>query len=159
MLPQLVIAVLSPLVGRAAERRGRRLVLMVGFAAEPVRGLLFGVVHVPALLVLVQGLDGIGAAVMGVMLPLIAADIAHDRGHFNLAMGAFGMAVGIGAAASTTLAGAIDTAFGARAAFVALAFAGVVATALVWLIMPESGPRTPGAEPAVANGARLVRSS
>ena len=158
VLPQLVVAVLSPLVGRAAERRGRRLVLMVGFAAEPVRGLLFGIVHVPALLVLVQGLDGIGAAVLGVLLPLIAADIAHDRGHFNLAMGALGMAAGIGAAASTMLAGAIDTVFGARAAFLALALAGVAATVLVWLIMPESGPGTPGAKPAVARGVRLVRS-
>lgn len=158
VLPQLVMAVLSPLVGRAAERRGRRLVLMVGFAAEPVRGFLFGIVHMPALLVLVQGLDGIGAAVVGVLLPLIAADIAHDRGHFNLTMGALGMAAGVGAAASTTLAGAIDTVFGVRAAFLALAFAGVIATALVWLIMPESGSGTPGAAPAVANGARLVRS-
>jgi MFS family permease len=145
ILPQGVVAALSPLVGRAAERRGRRVVLMAGFAAEPVRGLLFAVVHAPAPLVLVQGLDGIGAAVVGVLLPLIAADIAHERGHFNLAMGAIGVAAGAGASASTTLAGAMDSLFGVRAAFFALAAAGFAATLLVWLIMPESGPGAPGA--------------
>jgi MFS family permease len=144
VLPQGVVALLSPLVGRAAERRGRRVVLMAGFAAEPVRGLLFALIHAPGPLVLVQGLDGIGAAVVGVLLPLIAADIAHERGHFNLAMGAIGVASGAGASASTTLAGAMDSFFGARAAFFALAAAGLAATLLVWLIMPESGPGSPG---------------
>ncbi|HUA76249.1 MAG TPA: MFS transporter, partial [Acetobacteraceae bacterium] len=116
VLPQAVAALFSPLVGRMAERYGRRLVLIAGFAAEPLRGLLFAFVHPAGPLVLIQGLDGIGAAVIGVLLPLIAADIAHDRGHFNLAMGAVGVASGIGASASTTLAGAVDTFFGGRAA-------------------------------------------
>ncbi len=158
VLPQLVMAVLSPLVGREAERRGRRLVLMVGFAAEPLRGFLFGFVHMPALLVLVQGLDGIGAAAVGVLLPLIAADIARDRGHFNLTMGAIGVASGIGASASTTLAGAIDSFVGGRAAFFALALAGLLATVLVWLIMPESAPGTPGAAAATVPGAWPAKS-
>ncbi len=144
VLPQGVVAVLSPLVGQAAEQRGRRLVLIAGFAAEPLRGFLFAVVHGPVPLVLVQGLDGIGAAVVGVLLPLIAADIAHERGHFTLAMGAIGVAAGAGASASTTLAGWMDSVFGARAAFFALAGAGLAATLLVWLIMPESGPGSPG---------------
>ena len=142
VLPQMVMALLSPLVGREAERRGRRLILMAGFAAEPLRGFLFGVVHAPALLVLVQGLDGVSAAVVGVLLPLIAADIAHDRGHFNLTVGAIGVAGGAGTVASTTLAGAIDSFVGARAAFFTLAVAGLLATLLVWLIIPESGPGT-----------------
>ncbi len=161
VLPQGVMALLSPLVGRAVERHGRRLVLAAGFAAEPVRGLLFGVIHGPAPLVLAQGLDGIGAAVVGVLLPLIAADIAHDRGHFNLTMGAIGVASGIGASASTTLAGAIDSFFGVRAAFFALAAAGLAATLLVWLILPESGPGSPGSSvvgSVPAMGARPVRS-
>jgi MFS family permease len=156
VLPQMVMALLSPLVGREAERRGRRVILMLGFAAEPLRGVLFGVLHAPALLVLAQGLDGISAGVVGVLLPLIAADIAHDRGHFNLTIGTIGVAGGAGTVASTTLAGAIDSFVGARAAFFTLAVAGLLATLLVWLIMPESGPGAPGATTAVPAGARLT---
>jgi MFS family permease len=142
VLPQIVVAALSPWVGRAAEQRGRRFVLLVGFAAEPVRGLLFALVNLPVPLVLIQGLDGIGAASVGVMLPLIAADISRERGHFNLAMGAIGVAVGAGAAASTMLAGTLDDVFGDRAALLGLALAGLVATCVVWFIMPESGSET-----------------
>ncbi|MGH7118063.1 MAG: MFS transporter [Acetobacteraceae bacterium] len=138
--PQLVTAALSPSVGWAAERYGRRLVLLAGFAALPVRGLLFAVVNGPFALMAIQGLDGIGAATVGVMLPLIAADIAAERGHFNLTMGAIGLAASGGAAVSTTLAGGVEQLLGNRAAFGALAFAGLIATLLVWLIMPESRP-------------------
>jgi len=143
VLPEIVMALLSPLVGRGAERHGRRLILMLGFAAEPLRGFLFGVVHGPALLVLAQGLNGVSAAVVGVLLPLIAADIAHDHGHFNLTVGAIGVAGGVGTVASTAVAGAIDSLVSERAAFFTLAFAGLFATLLVWLIMPESGRSTP----------------
>jgi MFS family permease len=139
VLPQLVVAALSPSVGRTAERRGRRFVLMLGFAFEPIRGLLFALVNLPIPLVLIQSLDGIGAAVVGVMLPLIAADIARERGHFNLTMGAIGVAVGGGAAASTALAGFVDDIFGTNMALLALAGVGSVATLVVWLVMPESG--------------------
>jgi MFS family permease len=141
VLPQIVVALLSPAVGRAAERRGRRFVLILGFAAEPVRGLLFAVVSWPAPLVVIQGMDGVGAAVIGVMLPLIAADISRDRGHFNLTMGVIGVAVGGGAACSTLLAGAIDDFSGVSAALLALAGIGCVATLVVYLFMPESGER------------------
>jgi MFS family permease len=141
VLPQIVVAILSPWVGRTAERRGRRVVLLIGFAAEPARGVLFALINMPVPLVLIQGLDGIGAAVIGVMLPLIAADISRERGHFNLTMGAIGMAVGAGAALSTTLAGSVDDMFGDRAALLALAGAGLLATFVVWLVMPESRPQ------------------
>lgn len=143
--PQLVTAALSPTVGWAADRYGRRFVLLAGFAALPVRGLLFAVVNGPFALMAIQGLDGIGAATVGVMLPLIAADIAAERGHFNLTMGAIGLAASGGAAVSTTLAGAVEELFGNRAAFGALALAGLIATLLVWLIMPESKPGGPDA--------------
>jgi MFS family permease len=141
VLPQIVVAILSPWVGRTAERRGRRVVLLIGFAAEPLRGVLFALINLPVPLVLIQGLDGIGAAVIGVMLPLIAADISRERGHFNLTMGAIGMAVGAGAALSTTLAGSVDDVFGDRAALLALAGVGLLATIVVWWVMPESGKK------------------
>ncbi|MGH7119000.1 MAG: MFS transporter [Acetobacteraceae bacterium] len=157
--PQLVVAAVAPAVGWAAERYGRRAVLLVGFAALPVRGLLFALVNGPVALMGIQGLDGIGAAVIGVLLPLIAADIAAERGHFNLTMGAIGLAAGGGAAVSTTLAGGVEQLLGNHAAFVALAAAGLIATVLVWLIMPESGPGATGAGATTPAGAEPISPS
>ena len=48
-----------------------------------------------------QLLDGITAAVLGVMVPLMIADITRGTGHFNLGQGIVGTAIGIGASIST----------------------------------------------------------
>jgi MFS family permease len=138
VVPQGVVALLSPLAGRTAERHGRRIVLIVGFGAEALRGALFGLVAAPVPVVLIQLLNGVSAAVLGVLLPLIAADIARERGHFNLIMGVIGLAVGLGASASTAMAGAIADSVGMQASFFALAGAGALATLLAWLLMPET---------------------
>src|SRR5262249_41564859 len=73
VVPQLVVALVSPWIGQHAELWGRRAVLLFGFAALPLRGLLFAVVHDPYVLVVVQLLDGVSAAVFGVMVPLVVA--------------------------------------------------------------------------------------
>ena len=152
--PQLVVAALSPWMGRLAEQRGRRLVLLLGLGALPVRGLLLAVVDHPFGLVAVQALDGIGAASLGVLVPLLAADLTRGTNRFNTCMGVFGLAAGIGATLSTTAAGALAAQFGAEVAFVALAGAGCAAVALAWAAMPE----TAGVEDGVAEGgAQVVR--
>jgi MFS family permease len=138
VVPQLVVALISPWVGRMAQRHGRRSMLLLGFAALPLRGLLLAVVSEPVGLVAVQMLDGISAAVMGVLLPLLAADLTRGNNHFNLCMALFGLAVGVGGTISTTLAGAISSWFGAGAAFGVLAGGGFLAFLLVLLAMPET---------------------
>ncbi len=81
---------------------GRRPLLLLGFGALPLRCLLFAYAPDPALVVVVQLLDGISAAALGVLITaLIVADITRDTGHFNLAQGVVGTAVGVGAAVST----------------------------------------------------------
>lgn len=134
--PQAVVAIISPWVGRAAQTR-RRFILLLGFAAEPVRALLFAFTSAPVPVVLIQALNGVSAAVVGVTLPLIAAGIARERGHFNLTMGAIGLAVGLGASVSNAAAGAVANAAGVPAAFLMLAAAGAVATLLVWWLLPD----------------------
>jgi MFS family permease len=92
------------------------------------------------MLVAVQALDGIGAAALGVLLPLIAADLTRGTNRFNLYMGVFGLATGVGATLSTAAAGAIAAWLGTGAAFVVLAGAGLLAVLLVLLAMPETRP-------------------
>jgi MFS family permease len=145
VVPQFVVALISPWVGRMAQLRGRRSMLLLGFAALPLRGLLLTVVSEPLGLAAVQMLDGISAAVLGVLLPLLAADLTKGNNRFNLCMALFGLAVGIGGTISTTLAGAISSWFGAGAAFGVLAGGGFLAFLLVLLAMPETREETEAA--------------
>jgi MFS family permease len=138
VLPQLVVAVVSPAIGRLAENKGRRVVLLLGFCTLPIRGCLFAVANDPILVVLVQVLDGLAAACLGVLVPLVTSDVAGRSGHFNLALGFIGLAIGIGATVSTSLAGSIADRWGQPTAFASLAVAGLAAMALAWGAMPET---------------------
>jgi MFS family permease len=71
-------------------------------------------------------------------VPLIVADISFGSGHFNLAQGIVGTAVGIGASLSTVLAGYVSDRFGSSVAFIGLAGVAAVGLAMIWLIMPET---------------------
>lgn len=144
VVPQFIVALISPWVGRRAQEWGRRPLLVLGFAALPIRGLLFAILPEPHLLATVQVLDGISAAALGVMGPLVLADITRGSGRFNLAQGVLGTAMGIGASISTTLAGYLTDHFGPEAAFLTLAGIAAAALALVWTMMPETRPAENG---------------
>ena len=138
--PQLVVAAVSPAVGRLAQSWGRRPLLLLGFAALPLRGALLAWTSDPYMIVAVQALDGISGAVMGVLIPLALADISRGTGRFNLAQGIVGSATGIGATLSTIGAGYLADRFGTTTAFAGLATMGVLALALVVAMMPETKP-------------------
>lgn len=138
VVPQLLVAASSPWIGRRAQIWGRRPLLLIGFAALPVRGILFASVTNPEFLVVVQLLDGVTAAVFSVMVPLVVADLTRGTGRFNLGQGIVGTFVGIGASLSATLAGYISDHFGSASAFLGLAAIALVGLALVWLLMPET---------------------
>ena len=140
IVPQLVVAWLSPWLGRAAERFGRRTVLLAGFATLPVRGALFAWVRNPYALVPVQVLEGAGGAVFGVMLPLVAADLTRGKNHYTLCLSLLGLAAGLGTAISTALAGWVADGYGKPAAFWVLAGAGLAAVVLAAVAMPETRP-------------------
>ena len=141
--PQIVVALLSPGVGRAAERWGRRPVLAAGMLALPLRGAALALIALsPAIpawqLMGVQLLDGVSGAAFGVLLPLIASDIAAQAGRFNLCMGVLGLAIGSAAAGSTFFGGRIADG-SISLAFGCLAGVGVLGVVLA-LLMPETRP-------------------
>ena len=140
LLPQLVLAAISPQVGRLAETVGRRPIMLVGFAALPIRALLLASTSNPWLIMASQLLDGVSGATFQVMLPLITADLTRGTGRFNLCMGFFGLAVGIGASLSTTLAGFVADR-SVPLSFLMLAGAGMACVLMVWLLFGDTSPR------------------
>ncbi len=146
VVPQIVVALLSPWVGRTAARLGRRRVLLLGWWALPLRGLMLAVLPGAWPLVAGQAVSGLSAAVFGVMMPLLAADLTLGTAHFNLCMGILGLAMYLGAAVSTSLSGGIADAAGMQMAFLVLAGIGAAGAMAVWLLMPETQPADEAAE-------------
>jgi MFS family permease len=147
VVPQLVVALTSPTVGRRAGTWGRKPLLVLGFAVVSIRALLLSTVSDPTLVVLVQALDGIAAACFGVLVPLVTWDIAGRSGHFNLSLGAVGLAIGIGGTLGPPLAGWIADELGTGAAYALLGTAGVVAILIAMVALPETRPTGTGNEP------------
>lgn len=149
VVPQVVVALMSPWVGRLAEKVGRKRLLLLGWGALPLRGLLLAILPGSWPLVMGQAISGVSAAVFGVMLPLLAADLTLGTSHFNLCMGILGLAMYLGAAVSTTMSGGIADAAGMEAAFMVLAAVGAVGFLAVWLAMPETRPNRQAINPEV----------
>jgi MFS family permease len=144
MLPQLVVAIISPRIGDYAHSRGRRILLIAALLALGVRGLLFAVVQNPIYLMPVQLLDGISAACFGVLMPLVTADLAGHSGRYSFALGFVGFAIGIGATVSTTVAGVLADHIGEPLTLVFLGATALAATAFAWFAMPETRPPAEG---------------
>ena len=140
VLPQLISAGISPWVGHSADRWGRRPMLLLGFAAVPLRGALLALSVDPVVIVLVQGLDGLSAAVFGVMMPLVIADITAGTRNFNTMVGVVGLSIAGGAALSTLVGGILADAYGHAAAFLVLSAGGLLSVLLLLLAMPETRP-------------------
>ena len=142
LLPQAIVAIISPWIGRTAQRSGRRPMLLLGWGLLPPQAVLYATLPGPYTLLICQGLNGISGAVFGVMMTLVAADLTRGTGRFNLTLGALGVAISIGASLSTLFAGVTVAAFGGKMAYFGLALVGLCGLLLLWIAMPETRPST-----------------
>ena len=138
---QMVVTLIASWSGRKAHQWGRKPLLLIGFAVLPVRGVLYTLTNAAIPLIAIQVLDGIGAAIFGVVSVLVIADLTRGTGRFNLTQGAVTTAVGIGAALSQSIAGSIVHAFGYRAGFLFLSGVALAALAILTFLMPETHER------------------
>jgi hypothetical protein len=141
---QLVTIPVALLVGAKADAWGHRRLLLAGFAALPLRGLLCAGVDHPAGLVATQVLDGVGGGAFDALLPLVLADVTRGTGRYNAARGVVGTVQGVGGSLSNAAAGLVVARAGYGAAFLALAAVGLAALLLVLAAMPETRPGAPG---------------
>jgi len=94
----------------------------------------------PTLVVLIQVLDGLSGASLGVLTALVIADVTNGTGRFNLAQGVVGTLSGIGASLSTSMSGLIVDRFGDVAGFLSVTTVGLIAFAILLVFMPETKP-------------------
>lgn len=105
---------------RAAKRRGYGLLFILALAALPLRGCVAGLWENPWNIIPVQMLDGVGAGLLGVATPGLAARLLRGSGHVNLGLG-FALTIqGVGAALSNTYGGLFAHHVSYSAAFLAL---------------------------------------
>ena len=140
VVPQALVALIAPWVGRQADRHGTRVVLALGFSAVPLRALLFSTISQAPAIVAIQILDGVSAATFGVVVPLVAAHLTRGSERFNLCLGVFGLATATGATLSTFLAGMIADRLGQSAAYLALAAFGATAVLTALVVGPDRAP-------------------
>jgi MFS family permease len=143
IVTQLVIAVSAAWIGARAGK-GRKPLLLLGFGVLPIRGLLYTLAHAPAALIGIQFLDGVANAVFVIVSILIIKDRTEGTGRFNLAAGVLATTVGIGAALSNAIGGALVQRISYRASFLGLAAIAVVAFAVLFFGVPETVPDAGG---------------
>jgi MFS family permease len=150
--PQILVATLAPWAGRTADSWGRRPLLLIGLGVVPVRAVFFALTTDPVPLVVIQMLDGLTGATLGVLTTLIIADLTKGTGRFNLAQGLVGTASGVGASVSTLISGLVVEKFGHTAGFLSVTTVALIAVAILWAFMPE----TNGASSSTKTGRPLI---
>jgi MFS family permease len=140
IVPQIVVAALAPWVGYHSEKRGRKPLLLIGFALTPIRAALLAFTSDYAFLVVAQALDGVTGAIIGVLTVIVITDLTKGTGRFNLAQGAVGAVIGIAASLSTLATGFLFQGIGNAGGFIVIAAVAGAATALIWIFVSETKP-------------------
>lgn len=138
VLAQLIMIPVAVLTGRLADPWGRKPLMLVGFAVLAVRGVLYTLGSSSLYLLSVQCLDGVGAAIFGVLWVIIIADVAKGTGRFNFLQGAIQAALGMGAFLSNFIAGFIVKSFGYNTAFLNLSVIAIAGFFFFAFFMPET---------------------
>ena len=133
-----VMLPIAILVGRNADKLGRRPIFLIAFAVLPIRAALYPLSDNAFWLIGVQLLDGVGAGIYQALTPLMISDMMRGTGRFNLAQGAVATTMGIGASLSGLAAGVGVDHFGYSVSFLALGAAAAVAFLVFFAFMPET---------------------
>jgi predicted MFS family arabinose efflux permease len=140
IIPQVVVAILAPWVGFHSEKKGRRPLLLIGFALEPIRALLLAASDAYPVLAAGQVLSGVTGAVIGVLTVIVITDLTAGTGRFNLALGVLGAFSAVAASLSTSITGFVFQALGPRLGYLPLVLVAIAATALLWMFLTETKP-------------------
>lgn len=132
MVAQAVMILASLLAIRMAAGRGYWLVLLISFAALPLRGFLAGSFIEHWGVWPVQALDGIGAGLQSVAVPGLVACLLDGTGRVNVGQGAVMTVQGVGASLSPAIGGWLAQTLGYHVAFFTLGSFALVSL-ILWI--------------------------
>jgi MFS family permease len=138
IIAQAVMIPVALIAARLTGQVGRKPIFLVGFAVLSIRGLLFALSGKPLYLIGVQSLDGIGAAIFGVLWVLIISDLAAGTGRFKILQGAIIAAWNLGAFLSNFVAGWMAKIAGYRVSFLSLGALAAFGFVFFAFLMPET---------------------
>jgi EmrB/QacA subfamily drug resistance transporter len=124
--------------GRAADLLGRRRVFMVGLVVFSAASLAGGLAQSEAWLIVARGIQGVGAAILSPATLSIITTTFTEGSERNKALGIWGALAGAGAAAGVLLGGVLTTGIGWRWVLFVNVPIGLLAIALVPLLIAES---------------------
>jgi MFS family permease len=150
---QAIMLPIAVLVGKTADRIGRRPILLIGYGILPIRAFLYPLSDDGAWLIGVQLLDGVGAGIFGALTPLVLADVMRGTGRYNMAQGVVATALGAGASLSGLCSGVAVDRFGYSATFFALGAVALAAFILFAIAMPETRREGAGSQCSPLDGA------
>jgi MFS family permease len=136
VVAQFVMVGASLVAMRMADKRGYWLVLLLSFAALPIRGLIAAHWIDQIGLYPVQVLDGIGAGLQSVAVPGLVARILNGTGRVNVGQGAVMTVQGLGASFSPAIGGWLAQGIGYPSTFLTLGALALVSVVLWCLYSP-----------------------
>jgi MFS family permease len=136
------VTILAAMLVVRANRIGRKPLLVLAFAALPLRAALCALSDDAFSLLAIQALDGLGGGLFEALLPLVLADIMTGTSHYSLARGVLGAIQGVGGSLSQGAAGLVVTAAGYPSAFLALGAVACAGLLVILAAMPETTPRS-----------------
>jgi MFS family permease len=132
------VMILTSLVAKQLrESQGLWIALLVSFAVLPIRGLVAAFLTTGWAVYPVQFLDGIGAGLQSVVVPVLVARTLNGTGRVNVGLGAVMTAQGIGAALSPAFGGWMAQERGYDVAFLVLGCC-AIGPVVAWVVFAPS---------------------
>lgn len=131
------------LAGILSARWGRKPVLLIAFWILPARIFFYALAHRPLQVVLLQSLDGVGAGIYGVVIVLMAADLAGGKGRFNTLLSMFATVQAIGGVLGPTMSGEMLDHIGFYWSFISYAGLALAGALIVSFCVKETGVSMP----------------
>jgi MFS family permease len=138
---QIVMVPVAIFAGRYGDRWGRKPILAIAFWILPLRILSYIVARDPKMVVWLQGLDGIGAGIYGVIVISLAADLTRGRGRFNTLAGLFATAVAVGGVVGPVISGFMVQHAGFKSTFLLFAALALAGAGIFTFLVPETKAR------------------
>jgi len=139
---EITVVLVAMFAGKKADSWGRKPLFLAAFAFLALRNGLNLASHNAFYLIGLQVFDGIAAAIYGVLLTLVTADLAKGTGRFNFLQGSIQSAMGLGAFLSNLAFGWVAKSAGFNVAFLGLSVFAVAGGLLYQFRMPETGGQT-----------------